>query len=419
MIAGPRSLAGVKHVLDTITSTSSTNDKLSVIRISRDVPGFSAVVHMALDPFMMFKIREIPFVPDAEASLPHALLFMKQMAGRKGATNVDRLTLAQLASVDHETVHVINLMLKKDLRCGASVRTFKKIFPDLFEYSPMLCDKDLEAFEKAIDRDWSNVYLEDKFDGVRCTAHMTTQGDVVYLSRNALPFANFGVFDVEIQHASAALRRMNVPDAAVWHIDGEVISVDRDFNKHMSNLRKLNGADPSQFRFSVFDVVPKLADGTTCPFSLADRKRMLAEALEGCQLISPVEYRQDAVRSIQDALFESDLAVARGEEGVVLKYAPSAYVWDRSPLWCKVKPFDEVDLPVIGWEYGTGKNADKMGKLVCLYNGVEVRVGSGYTDEERVEFMTDCPRTIQVKYQEVTKDGSLRFPIFDRRRDDK
>ena len=60
-----------------------------------------------------------------------------------------------------------------------------------------------------------------------------------------------------------------------------------------------------------------------------------------------------------------------------------------------------------------------VGSLVVDYKGTKVSVGTGFTDEQRVEFYKDTPEIIEVNYQEVTKDGSLRFPSFVRIREDK
>ena len=58
-----------------------------------------------------------------------------------------------------------------------------------------------------------------------------------------------------------------------------------------------------------------------------------------------------------------------------------------------------------------------------LKNGGEVHVGSGFTDIEREELWNRqselTGRMIEVKYQEKTQDGSLRFPVFMRFRPDK
>ena len=73
---------------------------------------------------------------------------------------------------------------------------------------------------------------------------------------------------------------------------------------------------------------------------------------------------------------------------------------------------DTLDLVVVGVQEGEGAFAELMGALVCDYNGVQVKVGTGFTVEERYEYFKNPPKMIEVDYQEITKDGSLRFPVF-------
>ena len=93
----------------------------------------------------------------------------------------------------------------------------------------------------------------------------------------------------------------------------------------------------------------------------------------------------------------------------------------------KVKRFYTMDLPIIGIEQGSGRLAGKLGAFVLDYKGNEVRVGSGFSDEERAEFWearnligTLC----EVKYKEISYDKktgqeSLQFPVFVGLRTDK
>ena len=54
--------------------------------------------------------------------------------------------------------------------------------------------------------------------------------------------------------------------------------------------------------------------------------------------------------------------------------------------------------------------------LFRSYEGHKVRCGSGFGDEQRAEVWADKDKflgmTAEVRYQEVTPDGSLRFPVF-------
>jgi DNA ligase-1 len=117
-------------------------------------------------------------------------------------------------------------------------------------------------------------------------------------------------------------------------------------------------------------------------------------------------------------------AVAGGYEGIMIKDPNAPYECKRSVAWLKLKPFIEVTLSVVDTEEGTGKNAGKLGALVCEGEDdgktIRVNVGSGLTDEQRSsfwEYKHDCINMlVEVRADAVTQnqDGtySLRFPRF-------
>lgn len=100
------------------------------------------------------------------------------------------------------------------------------------------------------------------------------------------------------------------------------------------------------------------------------------------------------------------------------------YECKRTASWLKAKPFIEVTLEIVGYEEGTGKNAGRLGALVCAGQDdgkdIKVNVGSGLTDEQRIAFWADrdnlAGSLVEVRADAVTQnqDGtySLRFPRF-------
>lgn len=87
-----------------------------------------------------------------------------------------------------------------------------------------------------------------------------------------------------------------------------------------------------------------------------------------------------------------------------------------------------MDLPILGCNEGTGRLAGTLGALVLDFKGNEVKVGSGFSDEQRAEFWHGRDDLIgvlcEVKYKEVSYDKStgaesLQFPVFVALRKDK
>ena len=84
--------------------------------------------------------------------------------------------------------------------------------------------------------------------------------------------------------------------------------------------------------------------------------------------------------------------------------------------------------PIVACEEGNGRLQGTLGAFVLDYKGNEVRVGSGFTDEQRADFWHRRDEMIgtlcEVKYKEISSDKntgaeSLQFPVFISLRTDK
>jgi DNA ligase-1 len=114
--------------------------------------------------------------------------------------------------------------------------------------------------------------------------------------------------------------------------------------------------------------------------------------------------------------------VEQGYEGIMIKELDAPYQCKRSDSWMKWKPTITVDLTIVGFEEGTGRNEGRLGAII--YEGVDnernirVNVGTGYSDSDRDEFWALRDRLLgvigEVEADAVTQnqDGtySLRFP---------
>ena len=112
--------------------------------------------------------------------------------------------------------------------------------------------------------------------------------------------------------------------------------------------------------------------------------------------------------------------IRSGGEGVVLKSRNSLYETKRSDCWCKVKNFFSGDFKVVGFEISNkGKNKGLLKNLIIECKGITTKVGSGYSEKERKQFLKKQPKLIEVEYFTITKDGKLFHPTYQRVREDK
>jgi len=404
------SLKNVYVALEEIANEPSTNAKQSLIQKYLDIPYFKEVAYFAYNPFLKYKISDVPAAKfDSSRSAADIFSILKHLSTQRGANNQDRDALSRISSIDSETISVVNRILKSDLRCGAGITLFRKFIPEIPVHEPMLCGKEFDKFMK-VAGSYDNVATSIKQDGVRVWAIVIGE-NVRYISRNGKEFPNFDVFN---EHLISAVKEMNLSEIQVI-FDGEVITKDKDFQKVLTQFRRLTEATKDIFEFRIFDIV--LDKPFTERYELL--KEYFVEDYEVNRPIVNLVYHSRHLNSKEGIFKLLDQVIDEGEEGLVVKTLNGPYEFKRSNHWCKLKRFYTEDLPVIGMEYGTGKYKDRLGALICDFNGVKVSVGSGYDDYERTELMLNIPSMIEVKYQSVTKDGSLRFPVFMRVREDK
>lgn len=113
-----------------------------------------------------------------------------------------------------------------------------------------------------------------------------------------------------------------------------------------------------------------------------------------------------------------DGIVAQKGEGVMLRSPYSKWEQQRSNNLLKMKPFEFMDVEVVGYYYGEGKHYGRMGALeVRDVAGRVFKVGTGFTDEERSISSVGLPfhrssyddsvfrngTTVKIKYRELSK----------------
>jgi DNA ligase-1 len=120
----------------------------------------------------------------------------------------------------------------------------------------------------------------------------------------------------------------------------------------------------------------------------------------------------------------ADASVKQGYEGIMIKSVDAPYECKRSSFWMKWKPTITVDLTIVGFEEGTGRNTGRLGAII--FEGVDndrtirVNVGTGYSDDDRSRLWATRPVLLgqisEIQADAVTQnqDGSysLRFPRF-------
>ena len=409
----------VSSILEQIASTRGTNAKTDILKSHADNDTLKTALKMGLDNFTPFNVVNVPKVksrlehPLAEdASWKEFFVVLDECASRAvtGNAAIDRV-LTCFSSVCQEDEFWMRKILKKKLSIGASTKTVNKVFPGLIPTFEVAL---AQQFELKRIKDMESVYVEPKLDGIRCFA-IVENGVAQLFARSGKLISNF---DSTIGVALGELG-----DGCY---DGELMG--EDFVALMRQAYRKDNAEIDDAYLTLFDYLSLEewksgdVDHTTKErYTVLKRKVGSLNLRElvtnpGEPLYLNVVERHEVPANLEDIMTLHHTFVQDGYEGAMVKTIDAPYRFGRSYDVMKVKEFHDVDLPIIGLEEGTGRHAGRLGAVKIDFNGVIVKVGSGFSDEQREQVWNDQPgfmgRIIEVRYQEVTPDGSLRFPTF-------
>jgi DNA ligase-1 len=107
--------------------------------------------------------------------------------------------------------------------------------------------------------------------------------------------------------------------------------------------------------------------------------------------------------------------VSQGFEGAMVKDTSAPYQQGkRSSAWLKVKAVDTEECAIVSVHEGKGRLAGTMGHVVVEHGTRLVRVGGGFTDEQRRQIWENRDTVIgswlEVSFQNMTPEGSFRHP---------
>lgn len=331
----------------------------------------------------------------------------------------------QICSTDEEK-ETFKKIVCKNFPLGVDVKTINKCFPKLIPtFDVCLCEKYYDKPELVDGK--REFAISTKIDGCRCIA-IKENGNVKLVSRQGKLWA--GCKEIE-----EAIKNLLIDN---FVFDGEITIKDfmkypsKDVYKMTTKIISTKDEEKTGVCLNIFDGMPltlwnsKNSD-LTLPYTTRIRK--IYEILYS-------QNKSDALSYVKNIYIGKDVSkienlmkgIVREQdwEGLVIKFTDSKYEWKRSKNWLKVKAFEEMDLIVTGVEEGSNSNKGKLGALICeiehpTLGHIEAKVGSGYSEDERIRFWEMknelIGRTISVQYFEQTENTSthiksLRFPVF-------
>lgn len=305
-------------------------------------------------------------------------------------------------------------ILNKNLRCGVQLSTVKKVFPGLIEPFACALAKPYEPEKHELEGAWC---VEPKLDGLR----MVVVGGVAY-TRNGRVIESVGHVLAELSPWTGKL--------ANYVFDGEIMG-STEFDEDSGKIRKKGEGPNFDLKYNIFDIIKGDEWAKKKTESTLDRKQRLSNLFNPEMIAEAASFKyvrkvpwKTLTNPTAEKLFEMrDKFIADGYEGVMLKDLSAPYVFKRSDSLLKLKDFVDADGEIVGSYEGKGRHAGRLGGLVVSFDGIETKVGSGFSDEQRTDLWNRrhdiIGSCVEVQYQNKTTEGSLRFPVFVKFRPDK
>jgi len=435
------------HWIDKLNESNSRIHKEAVIGEaytacklgSKEACIFLENAQEAYDPFRKFHTKQVPEtegLTNKKNSWNYFQFLLKDLSTRR-ITGNNAIQQVHELSKEFDSDNWNKLArptLLKDLRIGATAKTFNKILKGTkYEIPTFECmlASDSKKHQKKLK---GHKFIQKKLDGVRTIAVMHANYIELY-SRNGKQFENFKSIERSLRMVRDEFYRAlpYLYDPIV--LDGEIMS--DDFQSLMRQAQRKQNVQTEDCVYHIFDYLPYENFQTGIWSQVQeDRYVFLDSVREKVQNLNNIEILPtpklvdlDTDSGHLEMNEYAKQCVADGYEGIMIKDRFGVYECKRSSQWLKWKPVITVDLKVVAVEEGTGRNVGKLGALVCEGKDqgkeIHVNVGSGLTDKDREEFWIEkdnlVGQVVEIKADAITKNQdvlndtySLRFPRFER-----
>ena len=406
----------VINIINQLRNESSTNGKIKILKDNKDNELLKKVLEYTYNPFKKYGVTEKVLIPTNEEFNNIELFQLLDLLSNSNINDSLRKTVNSfLGSIQFKEERDLYVcMLLKDLRCNISTKLINKAIPKLI---PEFNIQQAYPIDKYYPKKNEWHVLEEKLNGIN--------GSVL----NDNMISRQGKIINGLQHI---IEQLNKTSFNGYYFNGELVRKNIDNISNGENFRETTSivnsddTDKSCIDFVVFDLLPveEFNEGKS-KLKYKDRlqqlKQLDKEAKElGLNNLSipKIYYEGEDISNIDYYL---EQATKEDKEGLMY-IKNNQWKNKRHSGILKVKKFLNADCKIIGYEEGTGRLEGKLGAFVIDYKGNKVNVGSGYTDDERIEFWQHkedyIGRILQVKFKEEsvnskTKQVSLQFPTFE------
>lgn len=406
----------VINLFKEIQNTSSLNEKKEIISTNKDNELFKYCLLFLLDGNIVTGISEKKLRKKVNTTCRtfcnDFVDLIEYLRCHDSGRDVDISVAQKFLESQSEDREFYEQMITKKFKLGADAKLVNKCIPGLIPTFDVMLGTSIEN-AKIPDGAWYS--LSHKLNGNRAVYY-----DGEFYTRQGKKYSGLDHIEKDIKEMSKFFSISHVFDGELIYKNPEGLSDSAAFQKG-TGIAQSKNETKEELKFVVFDILPKIEfDNGKSILTYKNRRELLNDLREyQTENIEIVEMFYEGTDQSQiwkwlDYAEENDL------EGCMLNL-DTPYECKRTKNLLKVKKFFDLDLQIIDVEEGTGRNKGRLGAFVVDYLGNQVKVGSGFTDNERDLFWANkedyMGRVITVKYKEKTKDKktgleSLQFPVY-------
>ena len=438
----------IKEIFDEIANESSTNEKMNILSKYKDNELLIQVLYLANSKRIKFYIKQIPSHSwGLKMSLTSALGLLSALSD-KSVTGYDAIAHLTniLNSVDPDDGYIIERIIEKDCKIGMGTRNINKVIPDLIERTGYMGCKPYskELILKLLAKGTS--YSQEKMDG-RFVNIIIQGGEVLNESRQGEPtlLDNPAFMQELIQlkdcviNAELTMGEYNGVPISRYESNGIISSLISIANKKSNNedvtkdIQKLETKHlPYRealdlIRVTAWDILTIDEYFTRkCKRKYKERFADLNTTLHGFKMLSIVETRE--VSTIEEVMAHFNEIVSRGNEGTVVKSMDGVWADTKPSYQVKIKMEVNLDLKIVGFNYGTGKNSTLISSLNVESEDGLLKTSPTGINEDDMEYITAnqdklLNTIVEVKCSGISQDNkgnySVLHPVFKILRTDK
>ena len=405
----------VKDFVEQMRATSSSNEKVEILKQQSDF--IKQVLEYTYNPYKQYYVTSKTCKKNIHlhSHCNHTLFGLLDILTNRKATGHDAIKMINRFASKNVDWDVIYDIIDKDLKIRTGAKVINKAFPGLIpEFNVAL------AQEYKGKCDWNDGwYASRKLDGVRCLAVVDEEGKCTLYSR-------MGKELTTLNKVKKAIEATNIINTV---FDGEVCLMDEEGNEDFQGIMKQLRRKDHQIKnpvFVVFDMIHKPDfDSNKGNEILSERLHTLRSWYNGSTVNMEIIRRLDQFQITGDDHFEywGKMSAENDWEGFMLR-KDVGYEGKRSKNLVKVKKFFDAEYIVVDYDVdnhevvrdGKSETIEMLSQVWIEHKGHRVKVGSGWTQEQRLQYMDGSivGKLITVQYFEETKNDkggiSLRFP---------